>query len=206
MKDFFVHQNGLCETQAIGKGTKIWAFAHVMNGAEVGANCNICDHAYIEGGVQVGNDVTVKNQVMIFKGASIGDGVFIGPGASFTNDLYPRSPRLKGVPALKNRYNDQDTYLQRTWVETGASIGARAVILPGVTVGAFAMVGSQALVTQSVPPHALVVGVPARQKGWVCFCGLRLASRGPTEWTCDCGEKFTLKEPGNLQAQRQPTR
>ncbi len=166
----FTHQLALCESQQIGDGTRIWAFAHVMAGAVVGRDCNIGDHAFIESGAVLGDRVTVKNQVLIWDGVSIADEVFVGPGVTFTNDRHPRSGRM---PAVAPRYADPGRWRVGTRVDRGASLGAGAVILPGVTIGRYAMVGAGAVVTHDVPPHRLVVGNPARPIGWVCICGRR---------------------------------
>lgn len=143
------HPEALVESGNIGPRTRIWAFSHVLPGAVVGADCNLCDHTFLENDVVVGDRVTIKSGVQLWDGTRIEDDVFIGPNATFTNDPFPRSrQRLSSHP--------------RTLVRRGASIGANATILPGVTIGAGAMVGAGAVVTRSVPPHAVVVGNPAR--------------------------------------------
>jgi acetyltransferase-like isoleucine patch superfamily enzyme len=168
MKDVYIHPNALVESVNIGTGTRIWAFAHVMKGAVIGANCNVGDHVFIESGAVIGNDVTVKNQCMIWEGVTIEDGVFVGPGVSFTNDLYPRSPRL---PIVQKRYSDKNIWLANTHVKYGASLGARTVILPGVEIGEFSMVGAGAVISHDVPAFALAIGNPAKWAGWVGrFC------------------------------------
>jgi UDP-2-acetamido-3-amino-2,3-dideoxy-glucuronate N-acetyltransferase len=167
----FVHERALCETDRVGAGTRIWAFAHVMKGAAVGRDCNIGDHAFVESGAVVGDRVTLKNGVMVWSGITIEDDVFVGPGVVFTNDRYPRSPRLLGVAGVADRYADESRWLLRTHVERGASIGARAVLAPGVRIGAFAMIAAGAVVTRDVPPNRLVSGVPGQVAGLVCYCG-----------------------------------
>lgn len=132
----------------------MWAFAHVLAGAEIGADCNICDHTFIEGGARVGDRVTLKCGVQLWEGVTLEDDVFVGPNATFTNDPFPRSRRRPPQYA-------------RTVVRAGASIGANATILPGVTIGACAMVGAGAVVTRDVPPLAIVVGNPAVVTGYV---------------------------------------
>jgi len=151
--DFFVHEQGLCEIDAVGAGTRIWAFAHVLEGAKVGADCNICDGVFIEGGAVVGDRVTVKCGVQLWTGVELEDDVFVGPNATFTNDPLPRS----------RQWLDEHP---RTLVREGASIGANATILPGLEIGTGAMVGAGAVVTRSVPPNAVVVGNPARIQGY----------------------------------------
>ncbi len=160
----------MVETKRIGYGTRIWAFSHVMYDVSIGANCNIGEHCFIEGGAVIGSNVTIKNGNMLWDGVTLEDGVFVGPHVSFTNDLYPRSPRLAQA---KQRYNGRD-WLVPTLVQQGASLGAGAVLLAGITVGEFSIVGAGAVVPCDVPVHALVVGNPARVIGWVCQCGQRL--------------------------------
>jgi UDP-2-acetamido-3-amino-2,3-dideoxy-glucuronate N-acetyltransferase len=176
-KGVFVHPQGLCDSDEVGEGTRVWAFAHVLSGARVGRDCNVCDGAYIETGALVGNRVTVKNQVMIFEGVEIGDDVFLGPGVTFTNDLKPRA-RIK-------RHGDD---LLPTRVEQGATLGARVTVVCGVTIGASAFVGAGAVVVRDVPAHAFVVGNPGRQIGWACDCGERLDET----LTCGCGRRYEL--------------
>lgn len=145
----FVHERALVESPYVGSGTRVWAFAHVLPGARIGADCNICDGVFVENDVIVGSRVTVKCGVQLWDGVTLEDDVFVGPNATFTNDPFPRSKVYSDRPA-------------RTVVERGASIGANATVLPGVRVGAHAMVGAGAVVTHDVPPNAVVVGNPAR--------------------------------------------
>lgn len=147
------HPHALNESRHVGRGTRIWAFAHILPGARIGRDCNICDHVFIEGDVVLGDRVTVKCGVQLWAGLRVGDDVFIGPNATFTNDPFPRSRRhLARYPT--------------TTLEPGCSVGANATILPGVTIGRGAMVGAGAVVTQSVPPFAIVTGNPARITGY----------------------------------------
>ncbi|WP_386070684.1 WxcM-like domain-containing protein [Tahibacter sp. UC22_41] len=150
----FVHPLGCCESSQVGVGTRVWAFAHVLPGARIGADCNICDHVFIENDVVVGDRVTVKCGVQLWDGLRVEDDVFIGPNATFTNDPFPRSRQYPEAFA-------------QTTIGRGASIGANATILPGVSVGRYAMIGAGAVVTRSVPPHAIVMGNPARITGYV---------------------------------------
>jgi acetyltransferase-like isoleucine patch superfamily enzyme/dTDP-4-dehydrorhamnose 3,5-epimerase-like enzyme len=150
---FFRHETAIVESSSIGRGTRIWAFAHVLPGAVIGADCNICDHTFIENDVQIGDRVTIKCGVQLWDGITIEDDVFIGPNATFTNDPYPRS-----------RHHPRQ--LQRTVVRKGASIGANATLMPGITVGQQAMIGAGAVVTGDVPPLAIVTGNPARIVGY----------------------------------------
>ena len=170
----FVHPMAICEACDVGAGTRIWAYAHVLDGAIVGRDCNIGDHAYIEGGARVGHGVTVKNRVLIWEGVTIEDGVFLGPGMTFVNDSYPRSRHL---PEAAEFYRCKNRWLVETTVRTGASIGAAAVVLGGVTIGRYASVGAGAVVTRDIPDHAVFVGNPARHVGWACVCGVPLSDQ-----------------------------
>jgi UDP-2-acetamido-3-amino-2,3-dideoxy-glucuronate N-acetyltransferase len=165
VSDFFVHSQGLCESSSVGKGTRIWAFAHVLPGATVGRDCNICDHTFIENDVVLGDRVTIKCGVQVWDGVRLEDDVFVGPNATFTNDNFPRS---KQRPAQ----------FAKTVVSRGASIGANATILPGVSIGQNAMVGAGAVVTHNVPANAIVVGNPARITGYVDTGEAVQSSRG----------------------------
>lgn len=145
----YIHPNALVEEDVIlGQGTRVWAFVHILPGARLGEKCNICDHVFIEGNVTIGNRVTIKCGVQIWDGLRIEDDVFIGPNATFTNDPFPRS---------KQKFE-----LLNTQVKKGATVGANATILPGITIGTKAMVGAGAVVTRDVPAKTLVVGNPAR--------------------------------------------
>ena len=130
------HETAIVESDSIGAGTCIWAYAHVLAGATIGDNVQIGDHTFVEGGSSIGNNVTVKNQVCIWEGISIEDDVFVGPRVTFTNDSNPRSPRMESAKA---RYSSRDNWLSRTSVRRGASIGAAATICPGIEIGAFAV-------------------------------------------------------------------
>lgn len=149
----YIHEKALCESDSVGPGTRVWAFAHILKGARIGADCNICDGVFVEDDVIVGDRVTVKCGVQLWNGVRLADDVFVGPNATFTNDPFPRSRvRIESFP--------------ETTVEAGASIGANATILPGLRIGAKAMVGAGAVVTRDVPPGAIVVGNPARIVGY----------------------------------------
>ena len=151
----FVHANAIVgEGAALGAGTRVWAFAHILSGARIGADCNVCDHVFIENDVVIGDRVTVKSGVQLWDGIVLEDDVFVGPNATFTNDLFPRS-------------REHQETVPTTIVRRGASIGANATILAGVTIGSRAMVGAGAVVTADVPAHAIVTGNPARIAGYV---------------------------------------
>jgi UDP-2-acetamido-3-amino-2,3-dideoxy-glucuronate N-acetyltransferase len=151
---FFKHENSICESIKIGDGTRIWAFTHILPGAKIGKDCNICDFVFIENNVVVGNRVTIKSGVQLWDGITIEDDVFIGPNVSFTNDKFPRSK------------HHLDAY-QTTKIEHGASIGANSTILPGIIIGQGSMIGAGSTVTKSVPPFAIAYGNPARIQGYV---------------------------------------
>jgi acetyltransferase-like isoleucine patch superfamily enzyme/dTDP-4-dehydrorhamnose 3,5-epimerase-like enzyme len=153
-REVYIHEKGLVETDDVGPGTRVWAFAHLLPGATVGADCNVCDGVFIEGGAVVGDRVTIKPGVQVWTGVTLEDDVFVGPNVTFTNDLRPRS----------RQWLDEHP---RTLVRRGASIGANATILPGLEIGMGAMVGAGAVVTRSVPPHAIVVGNPASITGYI---------------------------------------
>jgi UDP-2-acetamido-3-amino-2,3-dideoxy-glucuronate N-acetyltransferase len=175
--EMFVHPQALVEASDIGRGTRVWAFAHVMAGAHIGSSCNICDHAFIESGATLGNNVTVKNGVALWEGVTIEDNVFLGPHCVFTNDPNPRA-------YLKKR----GTELLETRVQANATVGANATILCGITIGEYAFIGAGAVVTRHVPDFALIVGNPGRQLGWMCICAqrLELSTFGQPGSTCVC--------------------
>jgi acetyltransferase-like isoleucine patch superfamily enzyme len=193
VKNGYIHPTALAESREIGAGTRVWAFTHILPGARVGQDCNIGDHCFIETGAVVGNNVTLKNGNMVWEGVRLADGVFVGPNVFFTNDLHPRSPRL---PQARQRYSEKRNWLVPTTIERGAALGAGAIILAGVNVGEYATVGAGAVVTKPVPAHALVVGNPARQVGWVCRCGKSLQFRRKQAACTDCGSRFKLTKEG----------
>lgn len=165
----------------IGARTRVWAHAHVMVGAVVGADCNIGEGAFVETGARLGDRVTVKNGVLIWDGVVVEDDVFLGPGVLFTNDLRPRSRRPSVVVP--------------TLVQQGASIGAGAVVVCGTKLGRWCMIAAGAVVTRSVAAHALVAGVPARRVAWVCRCAATL-----TDDLCcpDCGTAYQAGPDASL--------
>jgi len=153
--DTFIHQKALVDGGVtIGSGTRVWGFTHLLSGAQIGVDCNICEQVFIEGDVVVGDRVTVKCGVQLWNGLRVEDDVFIGPNVTFTNDKYPPS---------KNWPHDQ----LQTVVKVGASIGGGAVILPGLTIGEKAVVGAGSVVTKSVPAGAVVIGNPAQVIRWL---------------------------------------
>lgn len=174
---FFQHPLALVESESVGRGTRVWAWAHVMDGATVGADCNIGEHCFVERGAVLGDRVTIKNGVAVWDGVIAEDDVFLGPGAVLTNDLRPRSKSPDFVP-------------QKTWLGRGCSVGANATVLCGVRLGRHCLVGAAAVVTRDVPDYALVLGNPARVRGHVCPCSKTLEFDGPSA-SCTCGRRFS---------------
>lgn len=177
--NYFVHKSSFIDDNVqIGEGTKVWHFCHIQSGAKIGANCSFGQNVNISNNVIIGNGVKIQNNVSVYEGVEIEDFVFCGPSMVFTNDLTPRSKYPKGNEGYK-----------KTIVKYGASIGANATIVCGNTIGRWAMIGSGAVVTSDVPDHALMVGIPAKQTGWVCECGAVLKQ----DFTCPtCQRKYFL--------------
>ena len=166
MPDYFVHESSYVDDGAqIGGGTKIWHFSHIMPGAVIGRRCNLGQNVVVMPGTRLGDNVKVQNNVSIYEGVVLEDDVFCGPSCVFTNVVNPRSHVSR-----KSEY-------QRTLVHRGASIGANATILCGITLGQYSFIGAGAVVRSDVPDFAIMVGVPARRVGWMCQCGVRLQVR-----------------------------
>lgn len=177
---------------SVGEGTRIWHEAQVRERASIGRDCILGKGVYVDVGVVVGDRCKIENRASLFHGLTVEDGVFIGPHAVFANDRFPRAVNADG--SLKT---DADWRAAPVLVREGASIGAGAVVLPGVTVGRWAMVGAGAVVASNVPPHAIVRGNPARIAGWACTCGLPLRISEEREWQCArCGHSFRVGEFG----------
>lgn len=175
-----IHTHAIVEPGVtLGDRTRVWAFAHIIAPATIGEDCNICDHTFIEGGVTLGHRVTVKCGVFLWDGLIVEDDVFIGPCTAFTNDLRPRSRQNRG------------SFLTTT-LRQGCSLGANATILPGLTIGRWAMVAAAAVVTTDVADYSLVMGNPARHRGWVCRCGQKLDDPAAHHTTCACGISYQL--------------
>jgi len=185
----FKHPLALVESRSIGPGTRIWAWAHVMEGARVGADCNIGEHCFIEKGAVLGDRVTVKNGVAVWEGVTAEDDVFLGPNVALTNDLRPRSKVYHAA-------------VTRTLLKRGASIGANATLLCGITVGEYAMVGAGAVVTRDVPANGLVVGNPARLTGHVCRCGERLRVGSRSASCASCGRRYSIAKGRGISGKR----
>ena len=185
MADYYVHESSYVDDGvSIGAGTKVWHFCHVQSGAVIGKNCSLGQNVNVAGNIKIGDGVKIQNNVSVYEGVELEDYVFCGPSMVFTNDLTPRSKYPKGSAG----------YI-RTVVKYGASIGANATILCGNTIGRWAMIASGAVVTSDVPDYALMAGVPAKQIGWVCECGLTLND----ELVCgECERTYSLRA-GKLQ-------
>jgi UDP-2-acetamido-3-amino-2,3-dideoxy-glucuronate N-acetyltransferase len=191
--EFYVHPTAEVESGAtVGAGTRIWRQAQVRAGAVIGASCIVGKGVYVDAHVRIGSNVKIQNHVSVFDGVTVEDGVFIGPHVCFTNDLYPRAINPDGT--LKGAADWQVT---PTLVRYGASLGAASVIVCGVTIGRFALVGAGAVVTRDVPPHALAVGNPAQVVGYVCSAAHRVAEvrkeEGVLVGVCPtCGERLVI--------------
>jgi len=176
----------VAESARLGDGTTVWELAQIREDATLGENCVIGRGAYVGTGVRIGNSCKLQNYALVYEPATLGDGVFIGPAAVLTNDQYPRSVSPDGV-----RKTAHDWQAVRVEIGDGASIGARAVCVAPVRVGAWALVAAGAVVTRDVPEYALVAGVPARRIGWVGRAGVRLAEGTAGGWTCpETGEEY----------------
>jgi len=171
----FIHESSYVDDGAtVGDGTKIWHFCHVMPGAAIGERCSLGQNVVVMPGTVIGNNVKIQNNVSIYEGVHLEDDVFCGPSMVFTNVINPRS-----AVSRKHEY-------QRTLVRRGATIGANATIVCGVTLGEYAFIGAGAVVTKDVKPFALVTGVPGRQVGWMCRCGERLPDAGEGASSLEC--------------------
>ena len=178
-EDVFIHETAEVSAQAdIGKGTKIWNQAQVREGAVIGESCIISKNVYIDENVHIGSRVKIQNNVNVYHGVMVEDDVFLGPSMTFTNDMFPRA------------FN-ADWVVSDTLVRRGASIGANSTIRCGIEIGEYAMIGAGSVVTKDVPAHALMVGNPAKQIGWVCVCGQKIERDGICK---QCGRKNHIDE------------
>jgi UDP-2-acetamido-3-amino-2,3-dideoxy-glucuronate N-acetyltransferase len=187
--DFFVHPTAIVgQPCRIGSRSKIWHFSHVMAGAVIGADCVLGQNTFIAATARVGNRVKIQNNVSVYDGVELEDEVFCGPSVVFTNVVNPRS-------AISRKEE-----FQKTLVRKGATLGANATILCGLTIGHCAFVGAGSVVTRGVPDHALVYGSPARLKGWICRCGVKLKKKA-RRWLCPkCGANYTAGKEGLVVA------
>lgn len=183
MADYFVHESAYVDQGAtIGKGTKIWHFCHVMPGAVIGEGCTLGQNVVVMPGTRIGNHVKIQNNVSIYEGVILEDDVFCGPSCVFTNVLNPRA------------HVSRRSEFRKTLVKRGATIGANATIVCGVTLGEYCFIGAGAVVTSDVPPYALMVGVPARRVGWMCRCGERLFLERGFARCKRCGSEYEERE------------
>jgi UDP-2-acetamido-3-amino-2,3-dideoxy-glucuronate N-acetyltransferase len=174
---YYVHETSVVDDGAvIGDGTKIWLFCHVQKGSVIGEGCSLGQNVNIANDVRIGSGCRIQNNVSVYQGVTLEDYVFCGPSCVFTNVLFPRAKYLSGSQSFV-----------KTLLKTGASIGANATVVCGHTVGKWAMIGAGSVVAADVPDHALMLGTPARQHGWVCECGQRLSDG----FSCDaCGRRY----------------
>jgi UDP-2-acetamido-3-amino-2,3-dideoxy-glucuronate N-acetyltransferase len=178
---YFVHESSYVDQPcSIGPGTKIWHFCHIMKNSVIGANCNIGQNVVISPDVRIGNNVKIQNNVSVYTGCILEDDVFCGPSMVFTNVVNPRS-----------HINRKDQY-KTTLVRRGASLGANCTVVCGTTIGEYAFVGAGSVITRDIPDYTVVYGTPARVRGWICACGVRLDFRGEcAETQCQaCGSEY----------------
>jgi UDP-2-acetamido-3-amino-2,3-dideoxy-glucuronate N-acetyltransferase len=184
-----IHPSSVVHEQAqIGDGTQIWLFCQIRERVRIGKDCMVGKNVYIDPDVTIGDCVKIMNNVSIYVGVTIEDGAFCGPHVCFTNDKVPRAVNPDMSPKGAN-----DWTITKTLVKRGAALGANATIVCGVTIGEWAMVGSGAVVTRDVPDHALVLGNPARNAGWVCSCGLKVQiDESEGRGACSCGRTLLM--------------
>ena len=188
--DYFIHPSAVVDEGCeIGAGTKVWHFSHLMAACRIGCNCILGQNVYVDGDVEIGNGCKIQNNVSVYRSVTLEDRVFCGPSVVFTNVINPRA------------FIERKEEFRPTLVRTGATLGANATIVCGITVGAYALVGAGSVVTRDVPDYALVLGVPARLSGWVCRCGVALppAEEGDLLACPECGDKYRLAD-GELTA------
>jgi UDP-2-acetamido-3-amino-2,3-dideoxy-glucuronate N-acetyltransferase len=179
--DYTVHETAFLEQPCeIGPGTRVWHFAHVMAGARIGARCNLGQNVYVDRDVVIGDGCKVQNNVSLYKGVVLEDDVFCGPSMVFTNVINPRA-------FIERKHEFRPTLVRR-----GATLGANSTIVCGVTIGAYALIGAGAVITSDVPAYALMVGVPARRRGWVCRCGTSLPGTGDPRVCPACGAAYQI--------------
>lgn len=181
--NIFIHESSYIDNDcAIGSGTKIWHFSHVMSGCSIGKNCNIGQNVVISPSVKIGENVKIQNNVSVYTGVICEDDVFLGPSCVFTNVINPRS-----------HISRKDEY-KITLIKRGASIGANSTIVCGNTIGQYALIGAGAVITKDVPDYAIIVGNPGRRSGWICQCGEKLSFKEGNAICPTCKIKYELKE------------
>ena len=184
-KIIYVHPTATIEEPCeIGKGTKIWHYAHIMKGAKIGKNCQLGQNVFVDSMAGIGNGVKIQNNVSVYNCVKLEDDVFCGPSMVFTNVINPRSH----IPR-KNEFKE-------TLVKRGATLGANSTILCGITIGEYAFIGAGAVVTKDVPPYALFYGNPARLKGWICECGVKLQIKNKKGICKACGKRYFKDKSG----------
>jgi len=184
-----IHPTACVDTPCrIGSGTRVWNFTHIREGSDIGEDCNLGQNVYVGADVHIGDRCKIQNNVSVYEGVTLEDEVFVGPSAVFTNVINPRA------------FIERKHEIRPTVVHKGATIGANATVVCGVTIGRYAFVAAGAVVTRSVPEYALAVGVPARQAGWVCRCGVRLVVRDREARCPACGMAYVLRlDPVRLE-------
>ena len=181
-KGVYIHPTATVEEPCeIGEGTRIWHYSHIMSGAKIGKNCQLGQNVFVGSTAKIGNGVKIQNNVSVYESVELEDHVFCGPSAVFTNVINPRSHISR-----KNEF-------KTTKVKKGATIGANATIICGITIGEYAFIGAGAVVTKDAPPYALIYGNPAKVKGWICECGVKLSIKDGHGKCSVCGKKITIK-------------
>jgi len=185
--NFYIHPTSLIDEDCkVGKGTKIWHFSHILKGSKIGRDCRIGQNVVIGPDVKIGNKVKIQNNVSVYKGVTLEDEVFCGPSMVFTNVMNPRS----AIPRMGE--------LKTTLIKKGATIGANATIICGNTLGRCAFIGAGAVVTEDVPDYALVYGTPAKIKGWMCECGIKLEFSGDIAECKACGKRYKMVDKNRV--------
>ena len=182
-KNYFAHPSSIIDDNCqIGKGTKIWHFSHILKNTIIGENCVFGQNCSVGPEVKIGGNCKVQNNVSIYKGVTMENGVFCGPSCVFTNVYNPRA------------FIERKAEFRTTLVKTGASIGANATIICGNNIGRYALIGAGAVIKKDVPDYAIMVGVPARQIGWACQCGVKLQLQNNNARCCQCGNEYQLQD------------
>ncbi len=189
---YFVHPSSFIDDNVkIGVGTKIWHFSHIMSGARIGKNCKIGQNVFIDRDVKIGNNVKIQNNVSVYRGVTLEDRVFCGPSMVFTNVINPRSAYPRDIREYR-----------KTLVKKGATIGANATIVCGITLGKNAFIGAGTVVAKDVPDYALVYGNPANVKGWMCECGEKLEFNDDFAQCKVCGKRYKMMDEKKVRRER----